>query len=374
MPTIDAGHRGGFRSGRRVFVAGAPGAGKTTLVINWAVDWARGGTPTVILACDESVEELLIRIGQMLGLDRDALERAEVATLDRLRAELNGIPMLQILDGDDGATVETAVDAATAAAAKAGVVVVDSIQTARAAGTDEATSPRARIDAVVIAIRRASRQGVTMVVTSEVSRGAYRQRDPSERIEDLAAAKESGSIEYAAQTLLVLRPVPDRTGEIDVAVAKNRGGDRAPMRLVLDFARARAVETVRPAGEAEPGDQLAADMEHVREVLRKHPGIAGQEALVAQLGMQAARGRRAVKAVTDAGEIRIERKGTARRLFLDETRPTRPESSKSSGTSDSETRPTRPPPIGRTSRDETSQGVDERANSSEREPGEDDDV
>jgi hypothetical protein len=160
---------------------------------------------------------------------------------------------------------------------------------------------------------------VIVVATSELSRGAYRSRDAGDRIEDMAAAKESGSIEYMAQTLLVLRPVADRTGEVDVAIPKNRGGDQTPLRLVIDFQHARAHETTRPVDVegCEPGAQLAADMERVREVLRGSPGIAGLDRLRAAIsGIGMTRRRQAVKALKDAGEIADRGSRGQPRLFL----------------------------------------------------------
>jgi len=253
-------------------------------------------------------------------MDRDALEASDPATLDRLRDELRAIPTLMLLDGDDGATVETAVAAVRQNAGnRTSAIVVDSVQTARAAGSDDAEGPRARVDAVLAALRRASRGGVIVVATSELSRGAYRSRDAGDRIEDMAAGKESGSIEYMAQTLLVLRPVVDEPGEVDVAIPKNRGGDQTPLRLIVDFAHARAHETARPTDveDCEPGTQLAADQERVREVLRASPGIAGYDRLRAGVsGMGMTRRRRAVKALKDAGEIADRGPRGQPRLYL----------------------------------------------------------
>jgi replicative DNA helicase len=328
--TLDEACRGGFRPGRRVFLGAPPGSGKTTVGLGWALDWALAGAHVAVLAIDESAADLLVRLGQMLGLERDALEAGEQSTLERLRAELRGIPTLVLLDGDDGASVETAVRVLhRRPAGSAAAILLDSLQSAQGAGSDDAQSPRERVDRVLAAIRRASAEGIVVVATSELSRGAYRSRDPRDRIEDLAAGKESGGIEHVAQTLLILRPVPDRVGEVDVAIPKNRGGAKTPFRLAIDFSRARARETERPAGvePVEPVAQLAADMERVREVLRSSPGIAGTDALLARLGRSKARGRAAIRTLLDRSEIRVERgPGTARRLYLSTDSPNSPAS------------------------------------------------
>lgn len=50
----------------------------------------------------------------------------------------------------------------------------------------------------------------------------------------MAAFKESGAVEYAMNTGLVLRPVLDAEDEIDVSVPKNKRGLRVPFRLRRD--------------------------------------------------------------------------------------------------------------------------------------------
>ena len=77
------------------------------------------------------------------------------------------------------------------------MLVVDSVQTCRAFGTDIADNPRARADLVMASFKRVARKLKHIVIaTSEVSRGWY--RNSNDRIDPLAAFKESGGIEYAA--------------------------------------------------------------------------------------------------------------------------------------------------------------------------------
>lgn len=248
IPTLDVSCRGGIPTRRLVVVGGAPGSGKTSLGTNWAWRWAKGGIVVGILAVDEGPEGAITRIAQLEGMSPEKLEERDPNTLARLAEMLDATPLI-LLDGEDEAgTVEGVAElVAKRAAGGVGVLVVDSIQTVRAAGTETVDSPRERVDAVVRALKSArDRHGLLVIATCELSRGAYRSRSLAETINDLAAFKESGSVEYAAQTALVLRSVPDEASLVDVTVPKNRAYRRDPFRLRMDHSTTAYVEVDMP--------------------------------------------------------------------------------------------------------------------------------
>lgn len=253
MPTgfesLDAATRGGLRGSKLVVAAGAPGAGKTSLCVQLALEYARAGHPVGVLACDEDADGLLIRIGQQLGLVREDLERGILGARRHLAGALAGL-MLTLVDADESeATIEDVAERVQAQAAerkKPGVLVVDSIQKARCREHTVAAmrTERERVDATVRSLKRVSRMGgLLTLATSETSRAIYRGgADP--KINPLAAGKESGSIEYAAAVQLVLTSVPGESDLVDVAVPKNRiGSGRDGWRMRFDRDRARFVET-----------------------------------------------------------------------------------------------------------------------------------
>jgi replicative DNA helicase len=322
LRTLDANTRGGLREGL-VVLGGAPGAGKTALALQLALHYALAGCAVTVLASDEEPDDLLIRIGQALGFAREALEAADPEVLSGLAQRLEALPHLVLLDGAD-TTVETAArELNRRANGGPSILMVDSIQTVMTASSADADGVRARIDGVVAALKAAGRGGLTVVATCELARGAYRSRNPAERTEALAAFKESGAIEYAAKLALVLTSAKDEVGVVDVEVVKNRWGSgrRAPMRLVLNFEGATFTETAAPE---EGGDdvamnletELAADMAKARAILRKTPGVPGNDQLIALLGVSKTRGRTAVRALWEAGEIENRGQGKSRRLFL----------------------------------------------------------
>jgi replicative DNA helicase len=256
IQTLDKNTRGGFRGGKRIILGGAPGAGKTTLLTQLLWYYASVlGHLVMLLACDEEAEDILIRIGQINGIDRESMERGDPDARERLAAVLRAVPNFLIIDGDeDEVTVEAASGelARRRAPGQLSVFGGDSIQTMRVAGDTECDGPRARIDLVMKALKRAGKvDGHLVIVTCELARGAYRSVNPAERIDDLAAFKESGGIEYGASMAMVLRPVKDMDGYVDVRTAKNRMGTKAPFRLCLDSRAARFTEVALPDEDTE---------------------------------------------------------------------------------------------------------------------------
>lgn len=262
FPALDTATRGGLRPGKLVILAGAPGAGKTSLAVQLARHFARAGCPVGLLASDEAADGLLVRWGQQEGLTRDNLEQGIHAARRYLANALAGVPLILVDADEDAARLEDVADRVSALArdrGRPGVLVVDSIQTARvAAHQAEARSPRERVEATVSALKRAHRgAGLLVIATCEVSRGLYRGgADP--KINPLAAGKESGSIEYAAEMLLVLTSVTGESDLVDVTIAKNRiGGGHEPFRLKLDRDRARFDETsLDPPDDEHDQDEL----------------------------------------------------------------------------------------------------------------------
>lgn len=168
------------------------------------------------------------------------------------------------------------------------MLVVDSIQTIRAAGTDQAKDAREKVDVVVRALKAVrDRYGFLVIATCELSRGAYRSRSVSETINDLAAFKESGGIEYAAQTALVLRSVPEESNLVDITVPKNRAFKRNPFRLRMDHRTTSFTEVDAPSpssfGDGEEAKTgrvrkgAKEDAERLAGLILRQPGIGERD-------------------------------------------------------------------------------------------------
>jgi replicative DNA helicase len=252
--TLDKATRGGLRTGKIVVFGGAPGAGKTTWAIQLGWKFAKAGIFVAILAADEDANGLLVRVGQLEGLQREDLEEGLPYARQRLSERLKQTSNFLLVDADESeATVEQVSEALKKLAnGRPSALIADSIQTVRSRGSEDAEGPRARIDAVIAALKKCAKvDGHLVIATCELARGAYRSQNAADRIDDLAAFKESGGIEYGVTTALVLRSVATENGDeglVDVTIPKNRQGTRNPFRLRLDYKRASFEEVELPQG------------------------------------------------------------------------------------------------------------------------------
>ncbi|MDI3291971.1 DnaB-like helicase C-terminal domain-containing protein [Polyangium sp. 15x6] len=247
LATLDRATRGGPMTGRVLVVGGAPGAGKTALLVQLAHGYAGQGHPVAVLAADEEADGLLIRWGQQGGLSREALEAGDEEARSVLGARVETLPFLLVDAEEDDATVEdVAEELARRAAGRPAVLFVDSLQSARARSTGpDMMTPRERIDRVMRTLRAlAQRNRLLVVATSEVSRGSY--AGGSWQVNDLAAFKESGGIEYGASMALVMRCSSHEANLFEVGMPKNRLGPRLGFWLSLDPERATFHEVDAP--------------------------------------------------------------------------------------------------------------------------------
>lgn len=251
--TFNKATRGGPLTGRVVVVGGAPGAGKTTMLLQIARHYALQGHHVCVLAADEEADGLAIRWGQQEGLSRDDLEAGQEQAREWLAARFEALESFFLIDQDehDDLTLDFVAEKLgelTKATGRPGVLIADSIQTLRAAGTEEAAdNERRRIDIVMKAAKKAAKvHGHLVMLTSEMARGFYRSKDAQQRTDALAAFKESGSIEYGVGTALALVSVPETKDLVDVIMAKNRLGEKLDFRIELDRARAKFDEVDTP--------------------------------------------------------------------------------------------------------------------------------
>lgn len=231
IPTLDDMTGGGLVLGSRVYIVGAPDAGKTALAVQLADVYLRHGVPCGFLGIDEEPVDLVTRFLQRRGITRQECEERAPETLSRGRAEMALLP-LRVYDA--GSSIEeAAVDLHRFALAKdtSGdprppcVLFVDSVQTAKTSGEDADDSLYRAVTRRVAALRAAAtRYRMLVIVTSEMNRGAYRSKKVEDQTADLASAKESGAIEFSARVMLTLKSVPGSSDMIELRIAKNKHG------------------------------------------------------------------------------------------------------------------------------------------------------
>lgn len=245
IPALDDRLRGGVPESRLVIVGGAPGAGKTTLIAQIARNLARGGVAVAIWSLDEDPSAIDSRHLQSLGIPRDVAESPDDNAVERAARELGGLA-LHVIGEEEVQTIEEAFGGLAARHPdQPRALFVDSVQCARTNRSADLTSPRERIDDVVRTARRLSRADDTRAAvffTSEMSRASYRSKRADEQVDDLAAFKESGGIEYSADVLLTLRTAKRDAQLVHVTVPKNRLGSRGEFALRLDARHAEFAE------------------------------------------------------------------------------------------------------------------------------------
>jgi hypothetical protein len=287
---------GGPVYGSRWYLLGAPDAGKTALLVQLADVYLDRGVAVGLLGVDEEPSDLVMRLAQRHGYTRAECERRTPETLSGVRLALEGLP-LRLYDA--AWTIERAAADLAAYAAELGtraLLGVDSIQTVTCATEDPQRSVRESVTARAWAIRAAAqRHRLIAIATSEMNRAAYRSVEAAEASDDLAAAKESGAIEFSARVLLALRSVAGEPDLVELRVAKNKHGPRGDkIHLRLSRSRQTLVETEAPEVEdiaelrdARAHEAIARTAVALVGVLLERPGLptrALRAALAAKLG------------------------------------------------------------------------------------------
>ncbi len=300
---LDDACRGGLPIPWRVVIVGAPAAGKTFMEIAIADSLARScsaaGLYVGILAVDEDPDDLTVRLAQIAGFTVAQAELRDPETLDAMEAALCG---LRVRMYDASWTIDAAaadVHALATSEGRQAALFIDSAQTARSSASKAIEEPSARqvVEANTETIRAVS-SGLRMIVvaTSEANRNAYRSEDAAERGNDLAAGAESRTLEYSAQTLLMLRTPKDHRDVIHVRIAKNRRAD-AGIEFWLCLDRDRHKLTECPDPDADPNAkaeaqnrkragvkaEVARDADALLDILRRHPTGIGEKDLRAAI-------------------------------------------------------------------------------------------
>jgi len=283
---LDRLSRGGIPAIGRSVIIGAPSAGKTYLAAVIARHQATAeGVAVGWLGSDEDVEDVVIRWGQMCGLDLEALERCDPVALDDLVASYAGCRVAWYR-GD--VTIErAAADLRQRYPDGPALLVADSLQTVACEGGASAMSPRELVEANVRALRRVSTEHrLRTLATSEANRASYRSEEAADQASDIATGAESRAIEFGAQQVLRVRTPKGHPDIARVIVAKNRRADRGEFFVRLVRPNHAAVPCDDPDGspevraEARRGAKAAAvrrDAEVVAGIVRRSPGIGERD-------------------------------------------------------------------------------------------------
>jgi KaiC/GvpD/RAD55 family RecA-like ATPase len=285
---------GGPVYGSRWYLLGAPDAGKTALLVQWLDVYLERGLVVGLLAIDEEPSDVVTRFMQRRGFTRVECEVRDPDVMVTMVERCDDLDNLRIYDA--GWTIEKAAEDLNAFAKSKGkraVLGIDSIQTATCQADQTITSTRDAITARAAAIRFvATRHRMILLVTSEMNRTAYSSVKAAEQANDMAAAKESGAIEYSARVMLALRNVAGEPDLLELRIAKNKHGPKdVKIGLRLTRRLQQLDETELPDDEDELSkEERAVAKERTKNLeaavaivslLMESPGIARREIIPA---------------------------------------------------------------------------------------------
>jgi DNA repair protein RadA/Sms len=136
---------GGLVPGAVVLLAGEPGVGKSTLLLDVAQQWAAGaGTPSLVVSGEESVSQVRLR-AERLGALHEKLYLASESDLGAVLGHLDAV--------------------------KPGLLVLDSVQTISAPGTEGVPGGVTQVRAVTAAlVGVAKERGIATVLVGHVTK------------------------------------------------------------------------------------------------------------------------------------------------------------------------------------------------------------
>lgn len=239
----------GLRPGELIVMGARPGAGKSTLALNMAVNIAKSDYAVLLISLEMSIKNLSQKI---LSSETKIWHRAIADGVDINQGHwtllFNAIETVEPLDLYlETSTVKSAADVEAMIEAtemtclkKCQVVIIDYLQlismdSGRSESMNYAVGKITR-ELKSIALRR----GISIVVLSQLSRGVEGRQDKRPILSDL---RDSGSIEQDADKVVFLyrddyytKEKSEFPGQVEVDVAKNRNGETGAVRLRFNAA------------------------------------------------------------------------------------------------------------------------------------------
>lgn len=231
-------------AGKFTVFAARPGIGKSVTLVDLAREWAlRRGETVVLFTLEMPFKEVTHRIlaaeakVPTTHLARKTLTRDDWQNIAAVRSRLEDAP-LHIID-NQAATLADLRAAVTTY--QPSIILLDYLQIA---GMNPRLERRAALEEYTRGLKRlAMTQDVAIVTAAQLNRQSEHRHDRKPQLSDL---RETGTIEQDADTVVLIhRPdyydLADRPGEVDMIVAKQRGGQTRTVELVHQLHYSRFV-------------------------------------------------------------------------------------------------------------------------------------
>jgi replicative DNA helicase len=285
LPTLDKITRGGPIAGDLMVIAGAPNAGKTSLVVQICLHAARSGCGVAIFCIDEARRSISYRIGQHNGFTLEDMEAQVPDAVESCAKRCDEkLPNLFITTQDDMSIEDAAAVLAHRCAGKTLVLAVDSLQTTRSSRAPRTRDIREQVNAATMTVKDIAKDtGALVIVTSTVGRASYGKGNKNA---DMAAFKESGDIEYAMSLGLVLRPDAPDSDIIHVVIPKNKRGQHTPFSLKRDPVTC-SYEEIAPVRNVSRNGKIeflcSRVLTYIKEQNAAGRGVAGKSEIAGEL-------------------------------------------------------------------------------------------
>lgn len=248
----------GFKPGELVVVAGRPGMGKTSFLLNVALHIAMDHkVPIAMFSLEMSKEQLVERLlCENARIDAQRMHRGLLseAEYDRLAQSLGPLSEAPIFIDDSPTLDELTVvlkSRQIQLREKVGLILVDYLQLMQGRSRGDESNRVQEVSAISRALKAVARElNVPVLAISQLSRAVEQRQDKRPLLSDL---RESGAIEQDSDMVMFLYRSDyyredDRPGIAEVILAKNRNGPtgKIELKFVKDQTRFYNLEARRP--------------------------------------------------------------------------------------------------------------------------------
>ncbi|HEX6488654.1 MAG TPA: replicative DNA helicase [Candidatus Dormibacteraeota bacterium] len=248
----------GFKSGELVIIAGRPGIGKTSFVLNVALQVATElKVPIAMFSLEMSKDQLVERLlCEHARIDAQRMHRGQLsdAEYDRLAQSLGPLSEAPIFIDDAPTLDELTVllkSRQIHLREKVGMILIDYLQLMQGRSRGDEANRVQEVSAISRALKMVARElGVPVIAISQLSRAVEQRQDKRPMLSDL---RESGSIEQDSDQVIFLYrddyyKDDVRPGIAEVILAKNRNGPtgKAELKFVKEQTRFYNLEARRP--------------------------------------------------------------------------------------------------------------------------------
>lgn len=314
--------RGGLTAGRILCVGGPPFAGKTTIIVDIALNLAQK-IPVFALFSDEGRTQAAVRIGVMLGVSLEDIETDPIRAAPLIKERRGERSIYLVKPESPLGNVKSMFDLVASRVPKGdpAAVILDSVQTIPARPDTDMSKEREAIkDFMRVCRGRAEEDRRIVVASSQSNRESYRKRRAEENSVGITSFAGSASIEFLFDMGIVLS-LPDEDSEIVRAqVVKNRLGHfkkRVPSMFYLryDAESGKMSEVDESSLEAANADAATARLRPLKQKLlsllkkaSRDGGLSGAKAQELS-GIRRTDVFAALKALVQDGLVFAETKG-----------------------------------------------------------------